>query len=472
MNKQILKLSVTLIAVLALFACSKDEESSTGTGAGAESSYQRISGTTALGRPGSWATNCLADACAGSNAEGFYLLSADTNSSALMSSDIPEADGSVVKLYSRYRHDAEVTSSLVNFNPSTHAILSAWSYLNRQESLTDCAVDSTCSTALISNFTSDIEATIVSQVAAIMGPMWPEDRSPFSDVYIADPDPTSQTYDALDRLHDYFTFEVTENHWLVLDNEGYELSRTPLEALLINNTSSVVPLTDAQIEDAVELAVAPPPAGNPITLVYSTSPSTANLIDSPVLFEVDASNSRSLNAGELTITHEVTDPNGFREIYTGSVASTTLDIAGNYIWLIRVVDATNHSLVRGFVIPIAATEGAEPVFGGEGSCFTPAPLSKNNLNLCIETQNGGSLGVCKPTNTSAVHTQFSPAPCAEEVQNDGALFGACTIVSSEVRIFFYDNPERPNNADSFDQKQQDTAILCTTWFEGEWSNTP
>jgi hypothetical protein len=472
MKNEIIKNCFLLLVTLILLACSKNPEDSAGSGEEADIRYQRISGTTALGRPGSWATNCLDEACVGSNAEGFYLLSAQTNSSTLMFSDIPEADGTVVRLYSRYRHDAEVTSSLVNFNPSTHAILDAWSAVSQQTSIEECAVDISCSTSLIAGFTADVEATMVSQVAAIMGPMWPEDRNPFSDVYIADPAPSSPSYDALDRLHDYFHFEVSEGHWLVLDNQDNELSRTPLSHLLINNTNALVPLTEVQLSDSVELPVPPAPAGNPISLVYSTNPSLANPIDPPVLFEVNASRSRSLNSGELTITHEVTDPDGFREIYSGAVASTTLDIPGNYIWLITVADSANRSLVRGFVIPVAAIEGAEPIFGGAGSCFSPGPLTVNSLNYCVETQNGGSMGVCEPQPTGSLKTQYSPAPCATEVQNEGALFGTCTIAEAEVRFFFYDNPARPNTADSFDKKQLDTATTCTNILEGQWSNTP
>jgi hypothetical protein len=472
MKNKTLIYSLIICATLTLLACSKDEDNGAGTGENADISYHRISGTTALGRPGSWATNCLDEACAGSNAEGFYLLSAQTNSSTLMFSDIPEADGTTVRLYSRYRHDAEVTSSLVNFNPSTHAILDAWSTLNQQSSIEECAVDVSCPTALLSGFTPDVEATMVSQVAAIMGPMWPEGRNPFSDVYIADPNPASPSYDALDRLHDYFHFEVSGEYWLVLDNQGNELSRTPLDSLLNDNPNTLVPLTEIQLQESVELPIPPAPARNPISLVYSTTPSLANSIDPPLLFEVDSSRSRSDNPGELTITHEVTDPDGFRETYNGAVAATTLELPGNYIWLITVADAANYSLTRGFVIQVAAIEGAAPVFGGAGSCFTPAPLSVNSLNTCMETQNGGAFGVCEPVNSGSIHTQYSPAPCANEVQNEGALFGTCTIVTSELKLFFYDNPERPNNADSFERKQQDTATLCTLFFEGEWSNTP
>lgn len=472
MKHKTLTFSLLFLTTLTLLACSKDPEGSAGAGEDAEERYQRISGTTALGRPGRWATNCLGEACAGSNAEGFYLLSAQTNSSTLMFSDIPEADGTTVRLYSRYRHDAEVTSSLVNFNPSTHALLEAWANVSQQTNIADCAADIRCSTSLIAGFTPEVETTMVNQVAAIMGPMWPDGRNPFSDVYIADPNPASDSYDALDRMHDYLHFEVSDDHWLVFDNAGNELSRTPLNNLLINNTNALAPLTDVQLTDSVELPVPAAPARNPISLVHSTSPSFAHPIDPPVLFEVNASRSRSLNSGELTITHEVTDPGGFREIYSGAVASTTLDLPGNYIWLITVADSANHSLVRGFVIPVAAIEGVAPVFGGAGSCYTPAPLSMNSSNICVETQNGGILGACKPYQSGSIHIQYSPAPCATEVQNEGSLFGTCTIAQAELRIFSYDNPARPNNADSFDKKQLDHAASCTDIYQGQWSNTP
>jgi hypothetical protein len=472
MKNRIRLIYLLLFAASVLTACSSDNTVQSGSEGEADIVYQRISGTSALGRPGSWANNCLEQVCAAANAEGFYLLSAEVTASTLMFSDIPEADGCTTRLYSRYRHDAEVSSSLVNFNPSTHAILDAWSMVDQGMSIDQCALDTACASAVMNSFTPDRETAMVTQFSSLMGPIWPDGRNPFSDVYIADANPNSDSYNALDAMHDHFNFMVTESDFLVLDNNGDELSRTNLQQLLVDNPNAITRLTDQQLSDATDLPVPSPPAGNPITLSYQTTPSLANSIEPPLLFEVNASGSSSLNPGELTFTHQLTDPNGFTEQFTGAVVSTTLTEPGSYVWVITVADSANNSLVQGLVIGVSASEDSTPTFGGDGSCLTSAPLTANSLNVCEETQNGGSLGVCEVVSSGSVQLQFSPAPCASEVQNDGAIFGVCTIADSEVRVFFYDNPARPNLTETFEEKQQRTSQLCTDSLEGEWSITP
>ncbi|MDN3650251.1 hypothetical protein QWZ13_15140 [Reinekea marina] len=473
MEKLLIKIAVKCAFVLLVAACASDDEGS-GTNSDTEDAieYQRISGTSALGRPGRWATNCLGTACAGSNSEGFYLLSAEVDAASLMFSDIPEADGTTIRLHGLYRHDAERSSSMVNFNPSTQAILDAYSQYSSATSIDECALEATCSQQLLTGFTTDVEETMISQLSTLMGAIWPENYNPFSDVYIADPNPASPTYTALDQMHDMFDFVVADGNWQVLDNNGDLISSVPLDLLMINNPNAITPLTDEQLTRAAALDVPPPPSGNPITLIYQTSPSLAAELQPPASFAVDASRSRSLNPGDLLFSHELTDPEGFRVLFEGAGVSTTLEKPGNHVWLIRATDSAQATLVQGFVIRVAADENADPIFGGDGSCYTPSPLSANQLNYCIETQNGGRLGACEPINSGSIVTQFSPAPCASEVQNDGALFGVCTIEASELRYFLYDNLNRPNNADSFQDKQQDTADLCRLFFQGDWSDNP
>jgi hypothetical protein len=461
MTNKLTVLSVALLAVALLGSCESDGEAE-GQDSDAEPITRSIAGNSALGRAGSWSNNCLGDACARADADGNYRLSTEVLNSGLMWSNVPEADGTSVLMYSRYRLDEEITTTLVNINPSTHAIMDIWAHSNQNQSIDECALDPACSEALMGNFTEDVEATIVSQMDALLGDAWPSSRNPFDDIYVAD------SSDPLDVMHDHLQFVVTNETLTVLDNDGVQLTQASLSQLVLPIQLSSIALSSTQFSDS--LAIEPTiPSGNLINLSVSISPSQPTT--APVNATVDATRSTSPN-GELTFIHDVTSSVGQSSTFEGAAVSTTLEDPGRHIWVVTAMDDFG-TRTQGYVITVLGGENDDPVFGGEGSCVTPLiELDANTQNLCEESQNGSSLGQCDVINASSVSLISSPSPCAQQQQNGGDLLGVCTILANEIRLFNYENPERPNYVETFEDKQMRLETQCTTIFLGDWSNTP
>ena len=427
--------------------------------------YRQIAGTSAVGRAGSWSSNCLGAVCARADADGNYLLSATAEQSQLMWSDIPEADGTTRRLYSRYRHQDDLTTALVNINPSTHAVLDIWSNSQQGLSLDLCALDAACTDALMASFSTEVEETIVAQLDSLLGDAWPEGRDPFSDVYLADPE-----YDELDLMHDGLTFVVSSTDLTVFDNAGTALTQVALSRLVQPASLTGVSLTTDQYNNALDLEI---PVLEPVEFTLALSiPSTQ---PREVPFDVTVSDLGSVGTvlGELIFSHDLTLASGTSLAFSGPTVTTTITEGGHHNWVVTATDVNGFSKIQGFVIS-ALTGLDDPVsFGGEGSCLTPeGGLTANVLNQCQEVQNGSTLGDCDQLISGSVNLSASPAPCAREQQNGGDLIGVCTLVDSELRVFQYDNPLRLNNIEDFAEQQSRVAGQCTSSPGNLWSTTP
>ena len=121
-------------AISILISCSSDsteEDASADDEPETVPVYRQLAGTSAVGRPASWAYVCLDETCVRADAEGRYLMTLEVAAANLVWAEIPQGDGTASLLYSRYRHSDDLTSSVVNINPSTHAILDIWSNYSR-----------------------------------------------------------------------------------------------------------------------------------------------------------------------------------------------------------------------------------------------------------------------------------------------------------------------------------------------------
>ncbi|MEJ2043859.1 MAG: hypothetical protein P8X74_09855 [Reinekea sp.] len=456
-----------LCAVLLVFACTNNEgDGSTNDGADASgnSNIRIIAGNSALGRPGSWSFNCIDTACARANNEGNYRLRTELTANQLISSTIPEPDG-VITLYSRYRYDEDVASTLININPSTDAILNAWSWINQGQSIDSCASSSVCMTSLMNRFTPSVENTMVSRLEALMGSAWPAGRNPFSDVYIAD-----ATEDTLDLLHDTFQFVVTDTQFQVFDNLGALVTQINVANLISNTSLTDVAVTDDQYEAALAVDPTTSTNENPITISSSISPQQPGV--TPVEITVDSSSSRTSSGGILTFEHDLTLANGSTYEFSGETVSTVIDSAGTHVWVVTVNDSNGYSRSQGYAIGVLAAETTVATYGSNGSCVTPEnKLTKNTLNICEESRDGSALA-CDILNTSSVVLIQSPAPCSGNTQNDGQLIGVCTVAEVEMRIFYYENLQRQNNVETIDEKRDRLSAVCDLQFEGDWSESP
>jgi hypothetical protein len=427
--------------------------------------YRQIAGTSAIGRAGSWSSNCLGSVCARADADGNYLLLATAEQSQLMWSDIPEGDGTTRRLYSRYRHQDDLTSALVNINPSTHAVLDIWSNNQQGLSLDLCALEAACTDALMASFSTEVEENIIGQLDYLLGPAWPAGRDPYGEVYLADPE-----YDELDLMHDALTFVVSSTDLSVFDNAGTALTQVPLSRLVQPASLTGVSLTADQYNNALDLEV-PVLERDELTLVLSI-PSTQ---PREVPFDVTVSDSGSSSSagGELIFSHDLTLASGTSLAFSGPTVTTTITEGGHHNWVVTATDVNGFSKTQGFVI--SALSGIDELanFGGEGSCLTLlGGLTANVLNQCQEVQNGSTLGDCDQLLSGSVYLGSSPVPCAHEQQNGGALIGVCTLVDSELRIFQYENPLRLNNIEDFTEQQARVADQCTSSTGNLWSTSP
>lgn len=446
-----------------IFAGCASDDAAGEDGGSSDPVLRTIAGNSAIGRPASWSNNCLAEACARADSDGNYLLLTEVAASALLWSDIPFADGSSQQLFSRYRLDDAITTSLVNINPSTHTILDIWSMTQEGQSIDQCANDAACEASLLASFTEEVEGTIISAMDELLGDAWPAERNPFTDVYVADPE------DPLDAMHDTLQFVVTETDLAVYNNNGELLTSAPLNRIVLGLPMTDFALTSAQYTNARAL---PPESATPNAITISATLSPSQPSTPPVALTVNASASTSPN-GELMLSHDLTLASGTTTTFSGEIVSTDITEPGSHVWVITGTDTTGASRTQGFVISVLSTDTEEEAtFGGEGSCITPAEeLDANTWNVCQEVQNGAT-SQCDTINTTSIALVESPAPCAHQEQNDGALLGLCTLLVNEIRIFFYENPARPNNVETFAEKQARFAAYCADTFEGDWATSP
>jgi hypothetical protein len=474
-SKSLTTLTIVPALLVMLLGCAQPAGTgTTDTAAAADAAaavvYRQIAGTSALGRAGSWSSNCLdsdgTTECSRADVDGNYLLSMPVGQSQLMWSDIPESDGTTVRLYSRYRHEDGLTSALVNINPSTHAVLDIWSnYSQEGLSLELCAEDATCAAALLTGFTATVEQTIVAQLDELLGDAWPVGRDPFGDVYLADP-----TLDELDLMHDTLGFVVSSAGLSVIDNAGEVLTQVALSGLLRAADLTGLILTSAQIVAAVDLPI-PNPEKIVISLQLSVVPTLAK--SAPVQVRVNDRGSSSEAGGELTFSHDLTLAGGTSLSFSGPDIETTITAGGDHNWVVTATDIDGFRITQGYVISVLNGSDGVPTYGGAGSCLTPLTgLTANALNQCHEEQNGTALGSCDQLDSGSVSLIKSPAPCAREVQHEGALFGVCTWVDSELRVFHYENPLRLNLAELFSERQSRVATECISAAGNLWSVTP
>lgn len=450
--------------LLALSACSSDDSNTANDATGDDDGtvIRQIAGTSALGRAGSWSANCLEDTCVRADVDGNYLMATEVSSSTLMWTDIPQADGSTLSYYSRYRLVAEITTSLVNLNPSTDAILDVWSRQQQNQSIDSCALTSGCVNALLASFSEDVEELMVAQFAELLSVAWPEGRNPFSDIYTAD------ATDELDVMHDYLQYVVTADELLIYDNNSAVLTRVDHARLVRPVSLDSEQLTSTAFA-AAQTIDPPTPVDNAVSMVISVSPSQPTL--APAEVQVNASRSSSPN-GELDFSHDLTLASGITEEFTGATVTTTISEAGNHSWVTTGSDVAGLSRTVGTVIQLLSSVDTEPTYGGNGSCLTPASaMDANTQNLCQEVENGSSLQ-CDVTTSGSITLVSSPAPCAHQTQNDGNLIGVCQLLIEELRILYYENPLRLNTAESLTEKQARLADYCTGGLLGNWSLSP
>ena len=463
MNKKLTTLTFISLCASLLIGCADDPAAANSDDNTASGIIRQIAGTSAIGRAGRWSNNCVNEACARADANGNYLIATDVATSALMWSDIPEADGSSIRLYSRYRLDDAITTSLVNINPSTDAILDIWARASQGQSIDLCASDSVCASALMTSFTEATERTIIDQLDEFIGDAWPAGRNPFDDVYIV------SSSDALDVMHDHLQFIVTDTELQVIDNNSEVLASTSIQNLTrdISLTNSALTLSQYNEARAIDPTI---PSQNSITLSATIDPSQPT--NAPTTVTVDASRSTS-PIGDLTFSHDLSLTTGETIEFEGDIVSTSIEVSGNQIWVVTATDINGHTRTQGYVIQLLADDNSEPVFGGEGSCITPASAMTANIqNICEETQNGSELGQCDVLNSSSVTLSESPAPCAHEQQNGGDLLGICTMLANESRVFHYVNPLRLINIETFEDQQARVGKQCEDSFSGTWSTTP
>jgi len=443
---------------------------STTDGATEVTVYRQIAGTSALGRAGSWSSNCLGSdveaACARADLAGNYLLATPAEQSQLIWSDIPEPDGGARRLYSRYRHQDGLTSALVNINPSTHVVLEIWSSSQQGQSLELCAAEAACVDKLLGDFDETVEQTIVAQLDDLLGDAWPDGRDPFGDVYLADPN-----IDGLDLMHDTLAFVVSSSDLSLIDNAGEIVTQVELGRLLHAVDLTDVALTTKQVEDSAKLDMVSPSTPVVITLQLSVGPPVATEV--PFDVSVNDLGSVSVAGGELTFSHDLTLASGTSLNFSGPDVETTITTGGNHNWVVTATDVNGFSLTQGYVISAFNDSDGVATYGGDGSCLTSSTgLTSNALNQCHELQNGTLMGSCDQHNSGSVNLEASPAPCAREVQNAGALFGVCTRVDTELRIFHYENPLRLNLVELFSERQSRVATECISEASNLWSVTP
>lgn len=432
-------------------------------GGDSEPENHRIAGTVAQGRPGSWSEVCLGDHCSRANRQGDYLLLAPFTEPGLLRALIPEVDGTERILYGLVDHDEEQTTYLANINPTTHALLDAWSRFAEGLSLEECLTDNRCESRIADDLDQEVRQSTAAFLRAWLNPVWLTERDPFHAPYRADP-----TLDWLDRFHDHFHFANDATSLALLDNNSASLAIVSHEDLF---DSDVAPDAISQALADAALAIAPmnPTAASPITIRWQADPGLS--LDAPGPFTLNASGSSSIEPGELFIQLEWVTPQGEMRRFNQAQASVDIEQGGNHLWVITVTDSADNRLSQGLTLESRRADTlTDPQYGADGSCQTTA-MTSNSANICEETVDGGLLGACEPTTSGQTLTQKTPAPCSPIAQNGGVFLGICTSVFNELRVFHYDNPLR-STGESLDEQRAREAERCAALLGSSWSTDP
>lgn len=454
------RLTILVCLVVALSGCTQDMD---GSGAGGNTQYYDLAGTVALGRPGQWAQVCINTDCTRANNAGNYRLSLPLSQSQLVRAAVPEANGSLTWLTSLYRHTPGTTSVMLNINPTTTALLDAWSQFSRAQTLDNCLLTTSCQQALVQSFSASIQNETNERLGHWLGNAWAGPRDPFNDLYLADPD-----LDWLDDLHDHLHFNALPASLEVSDNQGNVIGSVSYIDLFSNGYPT--PLLSADITDAFALPVPPPGGSNLITVVLKVSPGAT--FDAPRIIRLDASDSYTSPFGPLTFVQELVAPDGSVQRFTEGNVTTSVIRPGPYSWVVTVSDSAGNRNILGLILQVGSQDPlANPTFGASGSCPTdPNKIDANSINLCEEPLDGGDYGSCVPVLTGGTKTTYSPARCATNSQNGGALLGVCTDLDIELRVFYYLNPLR-NTGESVSAQRSRLAQECNL-HGSRWSNQP
>lgn len=455
----------------ALCACSQDES---GSGSGDGARLYHLAGTVAVGRPGQWANVCIDDDCTRANNAGNYRLSLPLTRSALIHADVPEVDGKITRLTSLYRHASSVRNQIVNMNPTTTALLEAWSQYRMGQTLEDCLDASIlpgCERSLVDSFSLGVQEHASARLGNWLGTAWSSNppRDPFSDLYLADP-----ALDWLDDLHDHFHFNAAAAE-LELNNNNDILIGT-LPYIYLFGAYATSPLDPDVITDAKSIPPDEPDEGdNLIVMFMDVSPGRS--FDAPRTIRLDASDTYSksmLPNNTLTFRQELVDPDGNVRRFNDDNLTTDVTRPGPHTWIVTVTDDAGNLNTEGIVLQVSSKDPtANPSFGAAGSCPTdPTQMNANSVNFCEEPLDGGKeYGVCIPVPSGSYKSIHSPARCSTTSQNGGALLGVCTELSIELRVFFYVNPYR-DTGETFEQQRSRWRTDCLKAPGTSWSNQP
>ncbi|WP_108124808.1 hypothetical protein [Saccharospirillum mangrovi] len=455
----LLRSAILVALAAALSACSEDGNGSSDS----QVQLYHLAGTVALGRPGQWANVCINDDCTRANNVGNYRLTLPLTQSQLVRAAVPEKDGKLTWLTSLYRHSTNTSDVILNLNPTTTALLDAWSRFNLGQTLDNCLQSTTCEPALISSFSANIQAVASERLGHFLAGAWKANRDPFNDLYLADP-----AIDWLDNLHDHFHYAATAATLDVSDAVGNAVGSVNYVDLFGNGYPT--PLSKAVTDDALGVNVPKPGGTNLIVMHLDVSPGAR--FSAPRSIRLDASDTYSTAGSSLTFLQELVAPDGSVQRFNENNLTAPVSRPGPHSWVVTVTDDLGNRNTLGLILQVSSLDPlADPSFGAAGSCPTdPGKIDQNSINLCEEPLDGGIYGSCVPALTGATKTITSPARCSSVEQNGGALLGVCTELDIELRVFYYINPLK-NSGESFDIQRTRLSDACTAAGK-RWTNQP
>lgn len=457
------------ILTATLCACSQNDA---GNGSGNATELYNLAGTVAVGRPGQWANICVGSDCTRANNVGNYRLSLPLTESTLVYADVPEVDGKITRLTSLYRHSAAINNAIVNLNPTTTALLEAWSQYRLGQTLDDC-LDATllpgCEPSLINSFSSGTQEHANERLGNWLGNAWSSNppRDPFTDLYLADPQ-----LDWLDDLHDHLHFTARAATLEVTANNGDLIGSLPYPFLF--GTSAAAPLNSKVIDAAMNQPV-PVVDEDDNLIVMDLDVSPGATFNAPRTIRLDASGSYSqstLAGNTLSFVQELVDPDGNVRRFTSDNLTAAINRPGPHTWVVTVTDDAGNLNTEGLVLQVSSADPTvNPSFGAAGSCPTdPATINVNSINFCEESLDGSKIyGTCEPVPSGSYKSISSPARCSTTSQNGGALLGVCTELPIELRVFFYVNPYR-DTGESFAQQRSRRQEECLRHPGTRWDN--
>ncbi|MFG1497153.1 hypothetical protein ABMA57_11015 [Saccharospirillum sp. HFRX-1] len=453
----------------ALCACSQDD---TGSGSGKEQLY-RLAGLVELGRPGQWAEVCINNDCTRANNTGNYRFDLPLNASQLVRAAVPESNGDLVWLTSFYRHAPNLTDRTVNLNPTTTALIEAWSKFHRNRSLDACLVTAGCEEILIDSFTPVIQGRASGYLNHYLANAWTAPTDPFGDIYLADPDPEQEWLEDLhnlDDLHDHFNFEATNSYLAVTDNNGGSVGNLSYYNLFLGNAPPT-PLSSTVIQGALDLAPNHDKGDSAIKVIMKVTPGSS--FNAPRTIGLSAYDSYSSQGSTLTFDQELVAPDGSVTRSSAANFSPAVTQPGPHSWVVSVSDELNNRSTLGMILQVGSDNPlANPTFGASGSCLSnPINIDANTLNICEESLDGSlEYGQCIPVSSGSTTTIPSPGRCSPTSQNGGALLGVCTELDIELRVFFYENVYR-DTGESLSAQRNRRAEKCRS-SGYQWSNQP